>query len=143
MAQLPGGSFNAEEVKPNAAFDPIPAGEYLVMITDSSMEKTKAGDGEYLKLTFKVLQDGEYKGRLIWSNLNLVNKNEKAVEIAQRELSSICHAVGVLTPETSEELHGIPFRGKVRVVPPSGGYPANNSISFFKPADDVEDSPWD
>ena len=141
VAQLPGGSFNAEEVKPNAAFDPIPAGEYLVMITDSSMEKTKAGDGEYLKLTFKVLQDGEYKGRLIWSNLNLVNKNDQAVDIAQRELSGICHATGVMNPEDSQELHGIPMIGRVKVSPAKDGYAASNTITNFRSMDEA-DTPW-
>jgi len=29
--------------------------------------------------------------------------------MAKRELSAICHAVGVLRPKTKEDLHGIPM----------------------------------
>lgn len=134
MSKLPGGNFDASKVDPNAGFEPIPAGEYVVMITDSAMMPTRAQDGEYLKLTFKVLE-GPYAGRLIWSNLNLVNKNEKAVEIANKELSGICHAVDVMNPEDSQELHGIPMRGKVKIKPAQGGYDPSNTISFFQKYD--------
>lgn len=139
MSLLPGGSFNANDVDPNAGFEPIPAGTYTVMITDSEMKKTAAQDGEYLKLTFKVLDEGDFNGRLIWSNLNLVNKNDKAVEIAQKELSGICHAIGVLEPEDSQELHGQPMKAKVKVIPPRDGYDAQNGISFFKSLDDDDE----
>lgn len=138
MSLLP-SNFNANDVKPNEGFEPVPAGTYTVMITDSEMKSTAAGDGEYLKLTFKILDEGDFNGRLIWSNLNLVNKNDKAVEIAQRELSGICHAVGVLEPEDSQELHGVPMRAKVKIIPPKDGYDAQNGISFFKPVDEDQD----
>ena len=35
------------------------------------------------------------------------------VEIAQRELNSICHAVGKLRVADTEELHGIPMKVKL------------------------------
>ena len=84
--------FNANNVQPTSSFDPIPAGKYLAIITDSEMRTTKAGTGEYLELTFQILED-EHKGRLVWSRLNLQNPNPLAVEIAQGELSAICRAV--------------------------------------------------
>lgn len=138
MSILPQG-FDATEIEPNAAFEPVPAGTYTVMIVDSEMKETNAKDGEYLKLTFKIVDadDEQYINRKIWSNLNLVNKNEKAVEIANRELSAICHAVGVLQPEDSQELHGIPMLAKIKVIPAQGGYDASNGISFFKPVDEA------
>jgi hypothetical protein len=61
-----------------------------------------------LQLTFQIL-DGEYKGRFLWSRLNLHNANPTAVKIAQAELSAICRAVGVLTPGDSVELHNLPL----------------------------------
>lgn len=138
MAQLPGGNFNANDVDPNAGFEPLPAGDYAVMIIESSMEKTKAEDGEYLKLTFKVLAPEEFKGRQVWSNLNLINKNEKTVDIAQRELSSICHAIDVMNPEDSQELHGIPMAARIKVEPARGGYGPSNSISYFKNIEELD-----
>ncbi|GJQ27832.1 MAG: hypothetical protein HBSAPP02_28640 [Phycisphaerae bacterium] len=100
--------FNANEVDPNFAFEAIPAGKYLAVITESEMKPTKSGVGQYLQITFQVI-DGEYKGRLVWSRLNLDNPNATTVKIARAELSAICRAVGVLAPKDSVELHNVPL----------------------------------
>jgi hypothetical protein len=101
MANLNG--FNAHNIDPATDFEPIPAGKYLAVITDSEMKATKNGNGYYLELTFQVI-DGPYKNRLLWSRLNLHNPNEQAVQIAQGELSAICRAVGVMQPKDSVDL---------------------------------------
>ena len=106
MANLNG--FNASEVEPAARFVPIPAGKYVALITESELKPTKAGTGHYLQLTFQV-QDGEYKGRILWSRLNLDNPNATAVQIARSELSAICRAVGVMEPKDSVDLHNLPL----------------------------------
>lgn len=112
MADLRG--FNADEVEPNESFDPIPAGEYLCIITASETKPTKSGNGSFLELEFEVI-DGPHKGRKLWDRLNLVNPNETAVKIAQATLSAICRAVGVITPTDSCELHDVPLLVKVRI----------------------------
>lgn len=96
--------FNAEDVEPNTAYDAVPPGWYTAIITESEWKETRAGTGRYLALTIEIAE-GTYANRKIWANLNLDNPNEKAVEIAQRDLSAICRAVGVLRPKNSEELH--------------------------------------
>ena len=101
MADLNG--FNANQVEPTTEFEAIPAGKYLAMITESEMKPTKSGAGSYLQLTFQILE-GPYKGRFLWSRLNLNNANGTAVQIARSELSAICRAVGVMTPSDSVEL---------------------------------------
>ena len=106
MANLHG--FNAHDVDPAADFEAIPAGKYLAVITESEMKPTKSGNGSYLEIVFQVLE-GEYKGRLLWSRLNLDNPNELAVQIARGELSAICRAVGVMQPKDSIELHNLPL----------------------------------
>ena len=107
MAEL--NNFDATRIEPaSGVFTPIPMDDYLVQIVESSMADTKKGDGRFLKLTFEVA-DGEFKGRRIFEQLNLVNQNTQTVEIAQRTLSAICRAVGVLHPKDSAELHNIPF----------------------------------
>jgi hypothetical protein len=55
------------------------------------------------------------------------------VEIAQRTLSGICRAVGVMTPRTSQDLHDKPFMVKIKVTPPRDGYEAGNDISEYAP----------
>ena len=106
MADLNG--FNAHEVDPAVGFDPIPAGKYLAVITESEMKPTKAGTGQFLQLTFQII-DGPYKGRLVWARLNLDNPSAMAVKIARAELSSICRAIGVMQPRDSVELHNLPL----------------------------------
>ena len=61
---------------------------------------------------FEIIE-GEYAGRKVWARLNLENPNETAVAIARGDLSAICRAVGVLTPNDSDELHDIPLVIKV------------------------------
>ena len=105
MANL---NFNATEVEPAGSFEPIPAGKYPAAITESEMKPTKNGSGSYLQLTFTITE-GEHKNRLLWARLNLNNPNASAVKIARSELSAICHAVGVMQPRDSLELHNIPL----------------------------------
>jgi hypothetical protein len=110
MANLTG--FDAREVDPAVGFDPIPASKYLAIISESEFKATKNGVGQYLQLTFQVLE-GEHKGRLLWSRLNLDNPNSTTVKIARAELSAICRAVGVMAPKDSVELHNLPLVIKV------------------------------
>jgi hypothetical protein len=105
MADLRG--FDANEVEPQS-FDPIPAGKYLAVITESEMRATKSGGGQYLYLEFQIVE-GPAKGRKVWARLNLKNPNPQAEQIARGQLSAICRAVGVLTPGDSQELHNLPL----------------------------------
>ena len=135
MAQL-GGTFDATQVAPSQAFDVIPAGKYKVQITDSDMKPTKNGDGQYLWLEMEIL-DGEYQSRKIWDRLNLVNPNQQAVEIAQRNLSALCHATGKLHVSDSQDLHFIPVIASVKVRPAKGDYDASNEIRGYEAAGNV------
>ncbi len=111
MADLRG--FDANTVEPAGDFEPIPAGKYLAVISESEMKPTKAGTGSYLQLTFQIT-DGPYANRLLWARLNLDNPNDTARKIAQGELSAICRAVGVLAPNDSVDLHNLPLVIHVR-----------------------------
>ena len=100
-------TFDASGVEPSSPREILPPGKYLAHIIDSEMKTTQAG-GKMLSLTLEI-QEGEHARRRVWDNLNLVNRNEKAVEIARRTLSAICHAVGRLQVQDSEELHHRPL----------------------------------
>lgn len=114
MAQL---NFNAAEVQPIEDFKAIKAGDYEAVITNSVMKPTKSGNGQYLEITFEIIE-GEFKGRKFWTRLNLQNPSVKAVEMARRELSTICRAVGVMNPGDSSDLHNIPFILPVKLIKP-------------------------
>lgn len=115
MGNLASLNFNADTVEPSAGdFTPVPEGKYVALISDSEMKDTKSGTGQYLQLTFQIIE-GQYSGRLLWARLNIRNPNSKAVEIALGELSAICRAIGVATPNDSSELHDKPLEIKVKV----------------------------
>ena len=126
--------FNAENVEPNAPRDPIPAGWYKAVIEETEEKPTKAQTGSYLQLTIQVIE-GEHAGRKITDRLNLNNPNATAVEIAQRTLSSICRAVGVMTPRDSADLMDKPMMVKVKVKPASGDYSASNEVDDYAAPD--------
>jgi hypothetical protein len=106
-------NFNANEVPPAEALEAVPAGKYNAVITESEVKPTKSGTGHFLELTFEIIE-GELKGRKVWARLNLDNQNQQAVQIARGELSAICHAVGVMQPKDSAELHNLPLEISVK-----------------------------
>lgn len=128
MAQL---NFDANTVQPNDSIEAIPAGWYNAQIDQSEMKPTKDGSGAYLETRFSVL-DGQYANRKVFVRLNLRNANPVAQEIAYKQLSSICHATGVMQVQDSQQLHGKPLKIKVKVRAASGDYEASNEISAFK-----------
>lgn len=128
MAELNG--FDANTIEPTGRFDPVPLGDYVVMISASEMKTTKNGEGQYLQLTYDI-SEGEYTGRKVFDRLNLVNKNEQTQEIAQRALSAICRCVGVLHPKNSEELHDKPMVIKVGIRPAKDGFEESNSVKGY------------
>ncbi len=136
MAQLD-APMDANNVPPSAPFVVLPADEYLVQIINSSNKVTKDGRGKYLELEMAVL-DGEHKDRKVFDRLNLVNPSAQTVEIAQRTLSAICHATGVMTVANSEQLHFKPMVAKVTVKPARKDektgktYEASNEVKGYR-----------
>lgn len=115
MASL-NGTFDATEVAPAVPLEVLPPGKYLSQLIESEMMPTRAGDGQLLKLVFEVLE-GPYARRKIFDQLNLVNRNEQTVEIAQRQLSAICHTVEQVHVSDSEQLHFKPLIVTLKVEP--------------------------
>lgn len=134
MANMSNLGFNAEEVEPNDDFQPLPAGEYKVMVTDSEMKENSKGTGSYLQLRLDVIE-GEYENRVVFDRLNLQNTNQTAVEIAQRQLSALCRAVGVMQPQDSSDLHDKPLIAKIGIQPARDGYEASNNVKTYKSCD--------
>jgi hypothetical protein len=139
MAQL---NFDARTVAPDTGgADPVPAGWYNVAIDESGKKPTNDGQGAYLETRYNVL-DGQYAGRKLFHRFNTENHSQKAVEIAYKQLSALCHATGVMVVQDSQQLHNIPLKVKVslreaRTVTPEGGgapktYDASNEIKAWK-----------
>ena len=128
MADLTG--FDARTIEPSAPMGPVPAGDYLAKITETEKRPTKSGNGDLLALKLEIC-DGDHAGRKMRYFLNLWNANDTAREIAQRDLSAICHAVGVLEPKDSNQLCNIPMTIKVAVLDPNAEGKVYNEIKGF------------
>lgn len=131
-------NFDANSIEPaTGRFELLPVDDYLAVISESAMADNKKTQGKHLSLTWTVIE-GDYKDRKVFSNLNLVNENAQTVEIAQRELSAICRATGVLHPKDSSELHDKPVVISVGIRKGSNGYEDSNVIRKFSRVDGKE-----
>ncbi len=120
--------FNPDEVSDDREI--VPADTYNAHIIESSMGETRSG--QMLKLTWEII-DGPLAKRRVWENLNIVNQNAQAQEIAQRSLKRICAAVGYVGVLTdSEHLHFKPCTITVAIRPPEGQYGEQNIVKGYK-----------
>lgn len=118
MVQLNQAYDVSELPQERTGFDPLPPDTYIGMVVDSKEKKTSKG-GTMIVLEIDV-QDGEYAGRKIFENLNIVNANPKAEKIAFEALGELSHAIkltGKLT--NTEQLHNKRFQMVVEVQPAS------------------------
>lgn len=105
-------NFDATTVDPaTGGADVIETGTYKFHITKSEEQTTSKG-GKMLVFELTCLE-GQFKGKKIQDRLNIQNSSQDAMEIAYRTLSAICHVCGVLKPDVSQRLHGIPFTASV------------------------------
>ena len=134
MAQI---NFDSSQVAPSTGTaDALPAGWYNVMMDESDVKPTSKSTPDnpqfMLACRFNIL-DGQYQGRKLFTRLNIRNSNPQAVEIAYKDLSAICHAVGMIgLVQDSTMLHGKPLKVKVKLRAATGEYEASNEISAYK-----------
>ena len=94
--------FDPSEETVSSSFDPIKDGTYECVFNTHNWKETNAGTGIYLEMEF-VIMGGDFDGRLVWNRLNLVNKNEQAVQIAREQLAEFCRAVECTVVLTGEK----------------------------------------
>lgn len=134
MAQI---NFDASQVEPDTGRQlPIPAGEYRAMMIASDAKSTASGLGTYISTQFKII-GGEHDGHVVYHNFNWINPSEKAQEIGRRQLSAVCHAVGILQVPDTSVLHNRPMTLTLKLregdpKPEGGTYDARNEITSFK-----------
>lgn len=108
MAQLQ-TVFDATKVDPSQGIGQLPVASKLpVTITDSEIKGTKDNSGGYIQFTVQVGQ-GEHAGRKGAYRINLYNSSDAARNIAEKQLSALCHITGVFNLQDTQQLHNIPF----------------------------------
>lgn len=127
MANL---NFDASKIETNS-YQPLPDGWYPVAIVEADMVRTKDGSNEYLKLCYEITGP-EYTGRKIFDGLNINHANQTPREIAQRNLASICKAIGQLQVASTEQLLGAQLLVKLKAEPANDRYEARNRVAGYK-----------
>lgn len=126
--------------KKGREFEPLPAGEYTVMITETEEKQngpnSKDPSGSQLVLKMQIVE-GHYKDRILFDRLNLNNVSEQTRDIAYKTLNEILMALepvrGSLKIENSSEIQAIPLNVKIRVKAADGNFPAGNVIDKYLP----------
>lgn len=113
MAKL-GFTFDSSNQQGQDTNDVLPAGDYMMQVVQSEVRATKDGSGQYIWLEMDIL-DGEHAGRKYWERLNIWNSNPQAVDIANKALTSLTRACGLVSVEDTEDMHFKPFRVRMGV----------------------------
>lgn len=102
-------SFDSTQVKElDNKFEPLAAGKYSAIIDNTTIKDTKAGNGRYIVITYKITSEPA-SGRLVFVNYNIENPTQAAVDIGKSQLKQVCEAIGKPKFENLYELHGSPI----------------------------------
>lgn len=111
--------------------DVIPEGLYQGKVIDSEMKPVT--NGHQLVLKIEVI-DGEFKGKWVWHNLNIINtKYPKAEAIANSQLKQLGEALGITLLQESAQLHDKPFIMKLGIKEGTNGYADKNEPKGYMP----------
>lgn len=121
---------DVSNIEPQAKFELVPPGTYKIRLIDAVEKPTKAGTGNYINLTFEVLEPAQYAGAKIFDRLNLDNPSDKARAFAQRRLAALVRACGLVTAADTEQLLMKPLMVDV-IVEKSPGYDDKNTIKNY------------
>lgn len=133
---MPDVNWNTNEYSEGRqGFDVLPKGKYNARIDSIEKTDTKAGDGYYYAVT-TVIEDGEYKGRKLWVNLNVFNKSDMAQKIGREQFNALCTACGFSVGEVrkTEQLHNKRVQLLVDVEKREGFDPRNKISGFLSSA---------
>lgn len=114
--------FDARSVQPQQGIGAHPPGMFDFIISHTYLKETKDGQGLMLVVEFTT-PAGKIDNRY-----NIYNKSQQAMDIAQKELSALCHAVSVYNLRYPKNPDGSPIydraamelrnaRGRIEVAP--------------------------
>ena len=96
-------------------FSPIPAGKYSVYIEDISINETRAGTGQYLRIKLRVADGQPYANRIVWTYINFQNTNPDAERIGQQRLNQLLFFCVLHVVQDTDELLKRGFLSRVSV----------------------------
>jgi len=111
MAQLQ-QTFDANGVNPTQGAGQLPLGRHPVVIGESNVKANRDNTGGFAEFILSII-DGPNAGQTGAYRLNLYHANPQTVDIAQRQLSALCHVTGQLQIQDTAQLHNHPFMVEV------------------------------
>lgn len=105
-----GGAFDPNSVPP----DCIPGGNYTLHINEAELKATKSGNGHYIEIQLQVIDECQFKGKVLFDRMNIDNPNSQAVAIAQRSLGALGVAAGIPSLDDTSLLRGKVVIGAVK-----------------------------
>ena len=112
-------------------FSPIPAGKYQVSIEEITINETRAGTGQYLRLKLRVAEGQPYANRIVWTYINFQNTNPVAERIGQQKLNQLLLSCGLHVIQDTDELLNRVVLAQVVVREASNGYEESNDVNAF------------
>ena len=114
---------------------PVPDGWYLVSNTKATFEPIRNNTGMRFNLELSVMEEGDYKGRMIFDGMNVQHPKPTVVKIAMEAMLRLARSIGLQSPSSnaSDYLHK-PYYVKVNIepatpaTPTSKAYAARNSV---------------
>lgn len=127
-----GQTYTAADMPESTPSEPIPAGWYTASITEASIQDTKAGTGQYIKVRYDITGPA-YEGRVVFGNLNISNPNPKAEEIGRQQLGQLMRAIGLTEVSDTDQLIGGQCGIKLAIrEDPTGQYSPQNEVKAWK-----------
>lgn len=111
-------------------FKPLPAGWYSATINTAKLDPTKDGTGQKISVRFDITGP-THQGRVVYSNLNIKNKSEKAEEIGRAQLGSIMRAIGLKQVSNTDQLIGGALQIKLDIKTDEQ-YGTRNEVKAFR-----------
>lgn len=111
-------------------FSPIEPGQYTVVVDEAEVKETKAGNGSYINVKFKI--DGT--NRSIFHSFNIRNPNQQAVEIGLGQLKAFLKCAGWTDLKLSDVGMLLGCRADAVVkIKNDPTYGEKSVISYFRP----------
>lgn len=102
---------DVEKLLEKKVFDPIPPAVYICEIANSlAVSDSKSSDNKIVKVELRVVDEGEYKGRVIFDNL-IIGSTPEAKKKSEWKIAQFAIACGVCTKETLANIDLDMFKG--------------------------------
>jgi len=128
-------TFNTAELPQGTGgdFSPLPDGWYTASIAQASLETTKAGTGQYIKVRYDITGP-THQGRVVFGNLNIRNPNSQAEKIGLQQFGDLLRAIGLAKVSDTDQLVGGICSIKL-TTRQQEGYEPSNDIKGWKAVD--------